>query len=105
MVTIPKFLLTDTVTVETLKGHGGRGAIFETSEEVRVRVDYKRRVIRNPAGVDVISDATLEADPSDAAKFTPESKVTIDGRAMKVLSVAQPRLLTNKPVMVEVLLG
>jgi len=85
------------VAVETYSGEGAYGPIFAASVTVKVNVDQTRRLVRNPAGDEVVSEATLAVHPQprdeatrallDAmALFAPESQVTIDSRVAKVIT-------------------
>lgn len=95
---IRRSLLKDLVAVETYSGDGAYGPVFAAPVTVKVNVDQTRRLVRNPAGDEVVSEATLAVHPAprdeatgatlDAvALFAPESAVTISGRAAKVIGV------------------
>ena len=95
---IRRSLLKDLVAVETYSGDGAYGPNFDAPVTVKVNVDQTRRLVRNTAGDEVVSEATLAAHPAprdeatglllDAqALFVPESRVTISGRAAKVIGV------------------
>lgn len=95
---IRRSLLKDLVTVESYSGEGAYGPIFTPAVTVKVNVDQTRRLVRNPAGDEVVSEATLAVHPTprdettgatlDAATlFAPESKVTLGGRAAKVIGI------------------
>lgn len=95
---IRRSLLKDLVTVETYSGEGAYGPGFAAPVTVKVNVDQTRRLVRNTAGDEVVSEATLNIHPQprdeatgellDAATlFFPESRVTIDGRAARVIGV------------------
>jgi len=97
-VKIRRSLLKDLVAVETYSGEGAYGPIFEAAVTVKVNVDQTRRLVRNAAGDEVVSESTLAVHPQprdeatgallDAGTlFSPESAVTISGRAAKVISV------------------
>jgi hypothetical protein len=97
-VKIRRSLLKDLVAVETYSGEGAYGPIFAAAVTVKVNVDQTRRLVRNTAGDEVVSEATFAVHPQprdeatrallDATTlFTPESQVTISGRAAKVISV------------------
>jgi len=109
---IRRSLLKDLVTVETYSGEGAYGPIFEASVTVKVNVDQTRRLVRNTAGDEVVSEATLAVHPAprdeatrallDATTlFAPESRVTISGRAAKVISV-KPNTMRGHNVYVSV---
>ena len=109
---IRRSLLKDLVSVETYSGDGAYGPIFEAPVTVKVNVDQTRRLVRNTAGDEVVSEATLAAHPAprdeatgvslDAvALFAPESAVTIAGRAAKVISV-KPNTVRGRIVFLKV---
>jgi len=85
------------VAVESYSGESSYGPVFDTPVTVKVNVDQTRRLVRNTAGDEVVSESTLAVHPQprdedtgellDAGTlFTPESRVTIDGRAARVIS-------------------
>lgn len=81
-------MLKDTVTVETWAGEGAYGAVYADPVTVRWNYDGKRRLVRNANGEEVISEGTGTAHPDDAPLFAPESRLTIDARASRVLSTS-----------------
>ena len=88
MTRIRRSLLKDTVPVETYSGQGAYGPVYAGSVAVRCNVDDTRRLVRDASGVEVLSEATLYVRPEDAALFTPESRLTIAGRASRVITVS-----------------
>ena len=109
---IRRSLLKDLVTVETYSGEGAYGPNFAASVTVKVNVDQTRRLVRNPAGDEVVSEATFAVHPQprnetsgatlDAvALFAPESAVTIAGRSAKVIGV-KPNTMRGRCVYVSV---
>lgn len=109
---IRRSLLKDLVAVETYTGEGAYGPIFAAPVTVKVNVDQTRRLVRNPAGAEVVSEATLAVHPTprnettgatlDAATlFAPESRVTISGRSAKVISM-KPNTIRGRTVYVSV---
>ena len=109
---VRRSLLKDLVAVETYSGEGAYGPIFEASVTVKVNVDQTRRLVRNTAGDEVVSESTLAVHPAprdettrallDAmALFAPESAVTIAGRAAKVIGV-KPNTMRGRIVYVSV---
>ena len=95
---IRRSLLKDLVVVETYTGEGAYGPNFATPVTVKVNVDQTRRLVRNSAGDEVVSESTLAVHPAprdeatglllDAGTlFAPESRVTIDGRVARVIGV------------------
>lgn len=83
---VRRSLLKDTVSVTTYAGDGAYGPVYAAAVNVRCNVDATRRLVRNANGDEAVSEATLAVHPDDAAVFTPESAVTIDGRASRVLA-------------------
>jgi len=111
-VKIRRSLLKDLVTVESYTGDGAYGPNFDAPVTVKVNVDQTRRLVRNTAGDEVVSEATLAVHPQprdetsgellDATTlFTPETRVTIAGRAAKVISV-KPNTVRGHNVYVSV---
>ena len=109
---IRRSLLKDLVTVESYTGDGAYGPNFDAPVTVKVNVDQTRRLVRNSAGDEVVSEATLAVHPAprdettrallDAmALFAPESAVTIAGRAAKVISV-KPNTVRGRIVFLKV---
>ena len=109
---IRRSLLKDLVAVETYSGEGAYGPIFEAPVTVKVNVDQTRRLVRNTAGDEVVSESTLAVHPQprneatrallDAvALFAPESQVTISGRAAKVIGV-KPNTVRGRMVFMKV---
>ena len=102
----------DLVTVESYTGDGAYGPNFEAPVTVKVNVDQTRRLVRNTAGDEVVSEATLAVHPAprdeatgellDAGTlFAPESRVTIDGRAARVIGV-KPNTVRGRIVFLKV---
>jgi hypothetical protein len=111
-VKIRRSLLKDLVTVESYTGDGAYGPNFDAPVTVKVNVDQTRRLVRNTAGDEVVSEATLNIHPQprdeatgellDAtALFTPESRVTIDGRGARVIGV-KPNTVRGRVVFLKV---
>ena len=109
---VRRSLLKDLVSVETYSGEGAYGPIFAAAVTVKVNVDQTRRLVRNTAGDEVVSESTLAVHPQprdeatglllDATTlFTPETRVTIDGRAARVIS-AKPNTVRGRIVFVKV---
>ena len=109
---IRRSLLKDLVAVETYTGESAYGPNFAASVTVKVNVDQTRRLVRNSAGDEVVSEATLNIHPQprdettgallDATTlFMPESRVTISGRLAKVIGV-RPNTVRGQTVFVKV---
>lgn len=114
---VRRSLLKDTVTAATYTGDGPYGPVYDTLVTVRCGIDETRRLVRDSAGDERVSEATLTLHPSTQTTdttipgqtitvdpvevFTPETLVTIAGRDSRVLSA---RTLTRRgmPYAVEV---
>ncbi|KJL37050.1 hypothetical protein RR49_01162 [Microbacterium ginsengisoli] len=83
-----------TVTVETHQGTNGYGAdVLEaphilTPPDTGCFVERKRRLVRDKAGEQVVSETTVYTYRDAEPLFTVDSVVTIDGVASRVLTVA-----------------
>jgi len=102
MKAIPRRLLRDSVSVETYSGDGAYGPIYGAATTVLCRVSSTRQLVRSNAGDEVVSELTLYLHPDDEAKFTPESRVTVSGRASKVI-VTNPQGRPGETVLVRVM--
>ena len=98
---IRRSLLRDTIALETYSGESGIGPVYAAAVSVQCNVDATRKMVRDQAGDQVVSEATLYVHPADASGFTPESRVTIAGRASAVLGVT-PRTFRGTDVLTEV---
>jgi len=100
-------LLKDTVTVSTRTGEGAYGPTYADPQTIRCAIDETRRLVRDTAGDQAVSEATLTLHPASdvldpagqvvgrvdpLAVFTPESPVTIEGRASRVLTVKRHKV-------------
>jgi len=93
--------MADTVAVETYSGDGAYGPIYAASVNVTCNVNAKRKLVRNAAGDEVVSEVTLQVKAADEAKFTPESRVSISTYVSTVLAVS-PKAFRGQVVYVEV---
>lgn len=84
---LPAFLKQHTIQIEAFSGEGGAGPVYDASVTVKGFVDFKRRLIRNPDGSDLISSATIYIDPG--VTVTPESRITYGGRVMRVVDALE----------------
>ena len=91
----------DTVAVETYGGESAYGPLYAASVNVLCNVQRTRQLVRDGNGEEVLSELTLQVASEDEAKFTIESRVTIDGRASTVL-LANPKTYKGQVVYVEV---
>ena len=86
---IRRSLLKETATVETYTGEGAYGPVYADAVTVRCRVDRTRRLVRTAEGREAVSELTLEIHPNDADRFTPESRVSLDGRVSTVITCSR----------------
>ena len=98
---VRRSLLKDHVAVGTYSGDGAYGPAYAAAVTVCCNVQAKRRLVRNANGDEVVSEATLQVHPDDAALFVPESNIVIAGRASRVLT-ASPQTFRGSTVFVEV---
>jgi hypothetical protein len=96
-------MMGDVVAVETYGGASGQGSKYGTSANVTCNVNAKRKLVRNAAGAEVISETTLQVKPADEAKFTPQSRVTIVTKTSLVITVS-PKTYKGVVVYAEVAL-
>lgn len=82
----------DIAVVETITGTTGYGVdvfaapvTLDPATGNGCYVDDGRRLVRSTTGEQVISESTLYTDPSNAALFTPNSRVTVDGIVSRVI--------------------
>lgn len=98
---VRRSLLKDVVDVETYAGESAYGPLYKLGVSASCNVDSRRRLVRNPNGLEVVSETTLIVHPDDVALFTPESRVTIAERQSSVLLV-KPHTFRGKLLHVEV---
>lgn len=86
-----------TLTVETFTGTNGYGEDTFSAPEILdpdatppngCFIEPKRRLVRSSTGEQVISETTVYTYPSNAAKFAPSSRVTINGVVSRVITVS-----------------
>lgn len=81
---IPSALLPHRVTVEAYAGNGANGPLYGGPTTVRGRLVARRRMLRDPHGVQVVADAEFIVRPNVTVPV--ESRVTTaDGRVFEVL--------------------
>lgn len=83
---IPTFLVHE-ASVETFTGSGPTGRIFAAAVTVRGFLDDGLVLKQSSAGEQLVQKSIFYADISDAAKFTPDSRITVNGRVSKVAAV------------------
>ena len=95
-MTFPANFYVDTVSVETLTGSGAYGDVWADGTDLACYVADVVKMVRNSQGDEVVSSATLYADPAaypdatpTAGQCAPGSKVTVNGREALVLTVAK----------------
>lgn len=98
---VRRSLLKDTVIVETYSGDGAYGPVYAAPVTVPCNVQMKRRLVRNANGDEWVDMPVLTAHPDDVPAFTPETRLTVQGRASTVLSVA-PQTFRGGMVQAEV---
>lgn len=102
---VPPAFLTDTVTVEPYLGETGRGPSFGDPVQIRCAVKYRRRVLTDTNGRDVVSEASLVASPDAEETFVPESRVTLDGRKTRVVELRRHRAGLKGTTAIEVMVA
>lgn len=96
---IPKYLLKTPATIKPLKGNGAYGEVYGTLVRTKCHVEYKRKLIVNSLGEQIVSEATAFFPPD--VEITVGSLVTVHGNKMKVVGV-KPFYLSNKMSHLEV---
>jgi hypothetical protein len=108
-VIFPARHLTEPVSVRTYQGEGAYGPLFGPAVTTWCQLDAGRRLVRNRAGDEVVSESTLRLSPDLdesldlEALFTPESLVAAGGRGSRVIT-AKPVLARGRLVYLEVTL-
>lgn len=106
-MSLDRLLTGDLVTVTPYRGETAYGPSYADPLEVDCRAVTYRKLVRNGAGDEVVSEATLYVRPTlpdgtaAADVFPPESLVTVNGRQAQVISAA-PHRGTGPPVLVEI---
>lgn len=103
----PPFLLIDRVEVETFRGQTSIGTRLDGKQGVNCSVEWRRRIVVTRVGADreeIISEATLWASADEAEKLTLQSRVTVDGKVMRIVEVTTHNGLTG-PEQVEAVLA
>jgi len=88
---VPRRLLRESVSVQTKSGEGAYGPIVAEAATVACKASWRRQLVRDANGEEVVSELTLHVHPDDEARFTPGSALTYEGYATTVLSVAPER--------------
>lgn len=100
---VPASLLRQRISVEPYEGDTAYGPKYGPPVDgVAARVEGRRRAVRRPGGVDVISSASATIRPG--LNVRPESRVVHEGRTYEVLDVVVGQGL-HSPAYLELLLG
>ena len=102
MKTIPRRLLQDPVTFEPYEGDGAFGPVYGTAVTVLGKVSMTRQLVRDAQGDEVVSEMTIYLDPADAAAFTADAHVSVDGYESRVISSAE-QARPGEPVLTKVM--
>ncbi len=108
-MTFPARHLTEPVSVRAYRGESAYGPLLDPEVRTLCQLDAGRRLARNRAGDEVVSETTLRLSPDlDASLdleelFTPESLVTVRGRDARVIT-AKPIIDRGRLVYLEVTL-
>jgi len=76
-----------TATVETFTGAGPSGDTYSAPVTVRGFLDDGLVRVQSGTGEQLVQKSVFYAALSDADKFTPESRVTVNGRAVQVSEI------------------
>jgi hypothetical protein len=76
-----------TASVETLLGASAYGDLFAAPVSLACFIDDDRVLVRSKDGQEVVSQTVLYCDPSYAALFTTDSRVTANGDVSRVMKV------------------
>lgn len=85
---IPGWLLRHVITVEQYEGDGAYGPVYGTAAVVRAFVDEQTRMVRSPAGADVVSSTTAycrldTTAPTGSRVALPSGRVTVVINALR----------------------
>jgi hypothetical protein len=75
-----------TLIVETFEGSGAAGDIYSVPQYVPGFLEGKVTLVRDATGQQVVSSARFFTYPEYTDIFTPDTRVTIDGRVSYVIS-------------------
>lgn len=92
---------TDTVVHITKTGSASWGEKSEVETNVKCRIDYGMRLVRNYAGEQVVSSAKVQMHDRT---ITPGDKFRVDGTEHEVLGFSKQRAF-SKHTLLEVYLG
>lgn len=84
---LPPEFLVHVLTVEPQTGEGGLGEVYGPPVPVEGLLDYRRQLVRNSTGAEVVSESTFLTDLERAPLFAPDSRVELpDGSSTYVLA-------------------
>jgi hypothetical protein len=75
-----------TIMVETFEGTGASGDVYAVPQYVAGFLEGKNVLVRDAAGNMVTAGSTFYTDSAYADLFTPDTRVTIDGRVSYVIT-------------------
>jgi hypothetical protein len=76
-----------TAAVETFTGAGPTGDTYAASVDVKGFLDDGVVLVRTSAGEQLVQKSIFYAALSDADKFVPESRITVNGKSSQVSTV------------------
>ena len=75
-----------TIMVETFEGTGASGDVYAVPQYVAGFLEGKNVLVRDAAGQQVVAGSTFYTDSAYADLFTPDTRVTVDGRVSYVIT-------------------
>lgn len=75
-----------TIMVETFEGVGASGDVYSVPQYVAGFLEGTNVLVRDAAGQEVVAGSTFYTDAAYSEIFTPDTRVTIDGRVSYVIS-------------------
>lgn len=78
-----------TITVETFEGSGAAGDVYSVPQYVAGFLEGKVTLVRDATGQQVVSSSRFLTATEYTDIFTPDSRVTIDGRVSYVIAQAR----------------
>lgn len=77
-----------TISVETFQGTGAYGDVFNAPVSVKGFLSGSRKLVRDGSGQQVVAESSFYTEPTNAALFTPDSRVTADNAVSRVIAVS-----------------
>jgi hypothetical protein len=95
-MSLARLLTGDTVSVRTYEGETAYGPEFAPARSFDCRAEHTRKLVRNTAGDEVVSEKTIYLPPTlgdlrAVDVFTVESLVELDGRVSSVIGCSSHR--------------